>query len=138
MREAGIDPASIDVIILSHLHGDHIHGLRNKDGSLAYPNAIVYAPQPEMQFWMDPQRLSSAPAAARGGFDNVRRVFGGYPSDKLRLFKPGMEIAPGISSLSAPGHTPGHTVIQVRSGGDTFTFLGDTTNIPALFVTRPE
>lgn len=138
MREAGIDPDSIDVIILSHLHGDHINGLRNKDGSLAYPNAIVYVPQLEMDFWMDPDRLRTAPAAARGGFENVRRVFASYPTDKLRLFKPGMEIAPGISTMHAPGHTPGHTVIQVRSNGESFTFLGDTTNVPFLFVTRPD
>ena len=138
MREAGIDPDSIDVIILSHLHGDHINGLRNKDGSLAYPKALVYVPQPEMDFWMDADRLRTAPPASRGGFENARRVLGNYPADKLRLFKPGMDIAPGISTLHAPGHTPGHTVIQVRSNGESFTFLADTTNVPVLFVTRPD
>ena len=138
MREAGIDPASIDGVIISHFHGDHINGLRKKDGSLTFPHATIYVPAPEMQFWMDAERLRTAPEGARSGFENVHRVFDNYPAEKLSPFTPGTDITPGIQTISAPGHTPGHTVIQVHSGNEVFTFLGDTTNVPVLFVTRPD
>lgn len=137
LRAAGIAPESIHAIILSHLHGDHINGLRRKNGELGFPQAMVYVPQPEMAFWGDDARMQAAPEAARGGFQNVRRVFKDYPSNKLQLFAPGTRIEGVIDTMAAYGHTPGHTVIAIGSGKERFTFLGDTTNHPALFVRHP-
>ena len=68
MEKAGIEPASIDVVLMSHLHGDHINGLRRKDGSLVYPDATVYIPQPEFDHWMDDEKMAGVPEAGRGGF----------------------------------------------------------------------
>ena len=137
LRAAGIAPESIDTIILSHLHGDHINGLRRKSGELVYPQATVYVAQPEMAFWGDDARMQAAPEAARGGFQNVRRVFNDYPQDKLKLFTPGTRIDGVIDTLPAVGHTPGHTAIAIGSGKDRFTFIADTTNYPYLFVRHP-
>lgn len=137
LQAAGIAPASIDTIILSHLHGDHINGLRRKNGELVYPQATVYVAQPEMAFWGDDARMQAAPEAARGGFQNVRRVFNGYPQDKLKLFVPGTRIDGVIDTVPAFGHTPGHTMLAIGSGKERFTFLGDTTNYPYLFVRHP-
>ena len=138
MRAAGIAPDSIDRIIISHLHGDHINGLRRKDGSLIYPKAVVMVPQPELSFWMDDARMQAAPEAARGGFATARRVFANYPSALLKQFVPGSSLAPGIGTLATFGHTPGHTAVRVSSGQQRFTFIGDVTNVPALFVTNPD
>ena len=138
MRHAGIDPASIDAVILSHLHGDHINGLRRKDGSLVYPKALVYMPQPEAAFWMDDARMQALPEAARGGFMAVRGVFAGYPPAQLRPYAPGSSLAPGIHTIAAFGHTPGHTAIAVQSGTERFTFIGDVAHYPALFVRHPD
>lgn len=138
MRAAGIDPASIDVVIISHMHGDHINGLRRKDGSLVYPKALIYVPQPEMAFWMDDARMHAAPEAARGGFMTARRVFNGYPREQIKLFVPGSDIAPGIQTMPAFGHSPGHTAIRVQSGAQTFTFIADAAQLPALFVKHPD
>lgn len=138
MREAGIDPASIDRIILSHLHGDHIQGLRRKDGTLVYPQAKVYIPQPEAAFWMDDARMQALPESARGGFQAVRRVFNDYPRDRIEYFAPGADIAPGIQTLAAFGHSPGHTAIRVQSDGERFTFIADAAHLPVLFVQHPD
>ena len=138
MRAAGIDPASIDAVVLSHLHGDHINGLRRKDGSLVYPKALVYLPAPEHAFWLDAERRNAAPEAARGGFMAVQRVFQDYPADQLRLFEPGMAVVGGIESIPAFGHSPGHTALALRSGKERFTYLADAAHFPALFVRNPD
>lgn len=138
MQAAGIAPASIDVVVISHMHGDHINGLRRKDGSLVYPQATVYVPQPEAAYWLDDARMNAAPEAARGGFRAVRRVFDGYPRALLKLFAPGRPIAPGLDTVAAFGHSPGHTAIAVQSGGERFTFIGDVAHYPALFVQHPD
>lgn len=138
MQAAGIDPASIDVVVISHMHGDHINGLRRKDGSLVYPRATVYVPQPEVAHWLDDARMNATPEAARGGFMAVRRVFNGYPGEQLKQFMPGDRLAPGLETMAAFGHSPGHTAIAVQSGGERFTFIGDVAHYPALFVKNPD
>lgn len=138
MRAAGIDPESIDAVVLSHLHGDHVNGLRRKDGSLVFPKALVYVPAPEHAYWLDAERRNAAPEAARGGFMAVQRVFQDYPADQLRLFEPGMPVVGGIESIAAFGHSPGHTALTLRSGNERFTYLGDTAHVPALFVRNPD
>lgn len=138
MREAGIDPASIHSVIISHLHGDHIQGLRRKDGTLVYPQAVVHLPQPELAFWLDDARMQTAPEAARGGFQTVRRVFQNYPKELLRPFQPGSDLAPGLSTIAAFGHSPGHTALRVQSGGEIFTFIADAVHLPALFMRHPD
>ncbi len=137
LRAAGIDPASIDAVLISHFHGDHINGLRNRDGALAYPKARIHVPAPEWNFWMDDARMAAAPENVRGGFQGVRRVFGPIAASVQR-FEPGRDPLPGISSIAAYGHTPGHTAFSLRAGGQTFVYLGDLTNIPALFVRNPD
>lgn len=138
LRAAGIDPATIDAVVLSHLHGDHINGLRRKDGSLVYPNALVYLPSPEHAYWLDAARRDAAPEAARGGFLAVQRVFNNYPADQLRLYEPGLTVVGGIESIAAFGHSPGHTVLALGSGKDRFTYLADAAHFPALFVRNPD
>jgi glyoxylase-like metal-dependent hydrolase (beta-lactamase superfamily II) len=138
MRAAGIDPATIDAVVISHFHGDHINGLRRKDGSLVYPRAQVHVPAPEVAFWLDAARREATPEAARGGFNAVRRVFQDYPAAQLRQFTPGGSILPGVSSIAAFGHSPGHSAIALQSGGERFTFLADTAHFPALFVRNPD
>lgn len=137
LQAAGIAPESIGTIILSHLHGDHINGLRRKNGEWLFPKATVYVAQPEMAFWGDDARMQAAPEAARGGFQNVRRVFQNYPRTQLKLFTPGSQIDGVIDTIPAFGHTPGHTAIAVGSGKERFTFIGDTSNYPPLFVRQP-
>ncbi|ADZ69552.1 MBL fold metallo-hydrolase [Polymorphum gilvum] len=138
MRKAGLDPASIDVVLMSHLHGDHINGLRRKDGSLVYPQAKIYIPQPELDHWLDAQRMEAAPEAARGGFRNVRRVLDGYPEDRIVRFAPGDRLEGLFDSIACFGHSPGHTAFALGSGADSFTYLGDVAHYPALFVTNPD
>lgn len=138
MTAAGIDPRSVDAIVLTHFHGDHINGIRGRDGQLAFPNAKIFVPAPEWDFWMDDARMAAAPEAQRGGFQNVRRVFGPLGAAGVVRFVPGAEPVPGIMSMAAFGHTPGHTAFMVRSRAQRLVYWGDLTNVAALFVRNPD
>jgi glyoxylase-like metal-dependent hydrolase (beta-lactamase superfamily II) len=137
LAAAGIDPKTVDTILISHFHPDHINGIKTKDNVLVFPNAEINVPAPEWAFWMDDARMNAAPEAARGAFRNARRVFGDIAAN-VKRFEPGKEVAPGITSIAAHGHTPGHTVFAISSGSASMLVLGDTTNPPALFVRNPD
>jgi len=138
LAAAGFKPEDIDHVVISHFHGDHIQGLRNKDGSLVYPNAKVHVPAPEYAFWMDDERMNAAPEAMRGAFQAVRRVFGGMPADRLLKFEPGAVLVPSITSAPAFGHSPGMSIFTVASEGKKFTYVADVTNVPSLFARNPD
>lgn len=136
-RAAGYDPAKVDSVVISHFHGDHINGVRLRDGSAVFPNAEIQVPAPEWAFWMSDERMNAAPEAMRGAFQNVRRVFGPVASN-VKRFEPGADVAPGVASMAAFGHSPGHTVFVVNSGNAKLTYMADVTNHPALFVRNPD
>jgi glyoxylase-like metal-dependent hydrolase (beta-lactamase superfamily II) len=135
LAAAGIAPAAIDAIVISHFHPDHINGIKTKDDALVFPNAEVLVPAPEWAYWMDDAKLSTAPEGLKGNFLNVRRVF---KNVKVQQYEPGKEVAPGVTSIAAYGHTPGHTAFAVASGSQSMLVLSDITNHPWLFLRNPE
>jgi glyoxylase-like metal-dependent hydrolase (beta-lactamase superfamily II) len=136
LAAAGIDPKAVDTILISHFHPDHINGIKTKEDALVFPNAEIQVPGPEWAFWMDDAKMNNAPDAAKPVFRNARRVFGNIKD--VKQFEPGKEVAPGITSIAAYGHTPGHTAFTIASGDKSMLVLSDSTNHPALFVRNPE
>jgi glyoxylase-like metal-dependent hydrolase (beta-lactamase superfamily II) len=135
LAAAGIAPAAIDAIVISHFHPDHINGIKTKDDALVFPNAEILVPAPEWAYWMDDAKLSTAPQGLKLNFLNVRRVF---KNVKVTQYQPGKEVAPGVTSIAAYGHTPGHVAFAVASGSASMLVLSDTTNHPWLFLRNPE
>jgi glyoxylase-like metal-dependent hydrolase (beta-lactamase superfamily II) len=136
MQAAGIDPKAVDTVLISHFHGDHILGLRTKEGASAFPNAEVQVPEPEWVFWTDEGEMSRAPDNQKQAFANVRKVFDPIAKD-VKKYAADQELVPGITSLAAYGHTPGHMAFRVSSGSEQLLVLSDTSNHPALFVRNP-
>jgi len=134
---AGIDPKSIDQIVISHFHPDHINGIKTKENALVFPNAEILVSTPEWKYWMEDNTAASVPESAKGVFLNANRIFKDLAKQVTR-FEPGREVAPGITAIPAFGHTPGHVAYAVASGDQSILVLCDTTNHPWLFVRNPE
>jgi glyoxylase-like metal-dependent hydrolase (beta-lactamase superfamily II) len=137
LAAAGIAPDAIDIIVISHFHPDHIDGIKTKDGDKVFRNAEIVVPEPEWKFWMDDGNMSRASGAVHRYFLNARRIFKDIAKE-VRPFKPGAELAPGIVSMPAFGHTPGHTAFGIYSGNQSMLAMSDTAREPWLFVRHPE
>ena len=138
LAAAGIDPKSVDVVVISHFHGDHINGLLNADGTPAFPNAELLVPAVEWKYFMDDGEMSRAPAGRMEGvFKNARRVLETGLKKKATPYEWGKEVVPGLLAVETIGHTPGHTSYVLSSGSDKVFIQSDVTNHPALFVVNP-
>ncbi|MGE0060551.1 MAG: MBL fold metallo-hydrolase [Xanthobacteraceae bacterium] len=134
MQAAGIDVKAVDIVLISHFHGDHINGLKNADGTPAYTSAEIKVPEAEQKFWTDESNQSKANGANKGNFANVKKVFDGL---KTTPFEVGKEVAPGITAIATPGHTPGHVSFIISSGSKKLVVQGDVTNQPGVFMRNP-
>jgi glyoxylase-like metal-dependent hydrolase (beta-lactamase superfamily II) len=136
LKAAGIDRNQVDVVIISHFHGDHINGLLGTDNKLAFPNAEVLVPAAEWKYFMDDAEMGKQTSdRMKGVFAGARRVFDAL-GRKVTQYEPGKEIAPGITSMATYGHTPGHMSYVIASGNSKVIVQSDVTNIP-LFVRNP-
>lgn len=135
LKAAGIAPEDVTTVIISHFHGDHILGLKRKDGSKIYPNATLMVPQAECDFWLDDAKMKAAPEGAQVNFEAARKTMGDLD---MQRFAWGDEILPGFKSVQADGHTPGMSAIEIESAGERLMFVADITNNPLLFVRHPE
>ncbi len=138
LAAAGIDPKSVDMVVISHFHPDHVNGLLTSENLPAFPNAEILVPATEFKFWMDDGEMSRAPAGRMADlFKNNRRVFEAALQKKVTPYEWGREIAPGLLSVESVGHTPGHTSFILSSGSDRVFIQSDVTNNPVLFVSNP-
>ncbi|HKU08246.1 MAG TPA: MBL fold metallo-hydrolase [Bradyrhizobium sp.] len=140
LAAAGIDRNNVDIVIISHFHGDHINGLLAAENKPAFPNAEIMVPATEWKFWMDDGEMSKGMGnpILEGNFKNARRVFDAL-GRKVTPYESGKELAPGITSMASPGHTPGHSSFVVASGSDKVLVQVDITAGAAfLTVKNPE
>ncbi|WP_051935521.1 MBL fold metallo-hydrolase [Deinococcus sp. YIM 77859] len=113
LRRAGIDPASIDTVFITHGHGDHIGGLTTQ-GQPTFPAARHVMGAAEFSFWTAQPNPN---AAVQANLIGLR--------DRLTLLEPGAEIVPGLTAVASPGHTAGHLSVRAQRGGPGLLVFGD-------------
>lgn len=136
IEAAGFSPDSIDVVVLTHLHPDHISGLMS-GGKPSFPNARYVTGDTEYDFWSKEDLLSSGNEQMVGRAKAVQANV--VPlAEKAKFIKPGEDVVTGITSIEASGHTPGHMIYNIESAGKRFVIFADTTNHYAASLAKPD
>jgi glyoxylase-like metal-dependent hydrolase (beta-lactamase superfamily II) len=131
LQSLNVAPEQVDIILITHMHGDHIGGLL-RDGKVMFPQAEIYLPQPEYDYWMSDEK-----------FKQQQEVIAAY-KNKLHLFKPNelnkqsTPLLPGFTAYAAYGHTPGHTAFLLESDNEKMFVWGDVTHAMALQMPYPQ
>jgi glyoxylase-like metal-dependent hydrolase (beta-lactamase superfamily II)/predicted small lipoprotein YifL len=124
LADAGVDPASITDIFISHSHGDHVGGLVDAGGKLRFPNATVHLSQPE---W-----------AHMSGQEPYKPMVDAL-KPKVDAFVPGAELIDDtVRAVEVKGHTPGHSAYRITSGADSLLYIGDSMHHYVVSVQKPE
>jgi glyoxylase-like metal-dependent hydrolase (beta-lactamase superfamily II) len=133
----GIDPDDVDVVIISHFHGDHVSGLVAPDGAPAFPKAEITVPAEEWRFWMDDgERERATPGRMERLFEHNRQIFDPL-AERVRTHAWDEEVVPGVTAIATPGHSIGHTSYLVSSQGESVFLIQDVSNHPALSLEHP-
>ncbi len=124
LAAGGYTPGQVDKVVLSHLHGDHIGGLLT-DGAPTFANAQHMTAGAEFDFWA---------GAENDGFEgNVRPI-----AERIDFIGDGADIGSGVTGIMAAGHTPGHMVYRLESGGQNLILFADLANHPVLSLANPD
>ncbi len=133
LAAAGITPDTVDTVLVSHMHPDHIFGLMEKDtNAQVYPNAEILVNEAEYAFWTDPSIIESLPERRKGLAKRIQATFPKW--ENVSQFTGDSEVAPGIRAVNSFGHAPGHTNFHISSGNDQMMLIGDAIIVPALFL----
>lgn len=135
LRAAGIDPASITDVLLTHGHPDHLWGLTDLDGVPNLPEAQVHLSEADYRFFSDPAQDSHPKL---GPFMAKCRANLAAVGDRLHMIQDGQEVLAGVVAMAAPGHTPGHTVFLLQSGDQTLMLGGDLAHHHVIFPRYPD
>jgi glyoxylase-like metal-dependent hydrolase (beta-lactamase superfamily II) len=137
LAEAGFTPESVDLVVLTHLHTDHVGwNTREVDGAWVptFPNARYLTSRVEREFWAGAAMDEPRQQMFR---DSVLPVEDAGLLDLVDVAADGTEVAPGVRLVPTPGHTPGHVAVRLDSGGQTALITGDCVHHPVQ-VPRPE
>ena len=137
LAAAGIEPGQIDEVYITHMHGDHLHGTVTPEGGRMFPNATIRIAKADMDYWANPEVEAKAPENQKGRFIPAKRAVAAY-GDRIKPFNLGDELTPGIRSVDAAGHTPGHSCYMVQSGSARLLAIGDTMHVAPVQFPRPE
>ena len=138
LRAAGYAPEQVDVVLLTHLHADHVAGVLTPDGKPLFPNAEIHVAQTEADFWLSDENAAKAPKDFKPFFELARKSVAPYQAaGKFKTFSGEADFG-GIKAVPSNGHTPGHTSYLVESKGQRLLILGDAVHSHAVQFAHPE
>jgi glyoxylase-like metal-dependent hydrolase (beta-lactamase superfamily II) len=140
LEASGYTPAQVDEVYVTHLDGDHIGNLAIA-GKPTFPNAVLRAGKADAEFWFGPAALARANAEtnaqdraeAKVEIESKHALIGLYAAaGKFKPIEGEADLVPGIRAIPAPGHSPGHTIYEVTSKGQTLIVIGDLLHCAAV------
>jgi glyoxylase-like metal-dependent hydrolase (beta-lactamase superfamily II) len=135
----GYTPEEVDLVLVTHLHSDHVGGLTTQDGKRVFPNADVYVAKAESDFWLSPEIAAKAPKDAQPFFQSAKAIAAPYvEAGKWHTFTGSERIVDGMQLVPLPGHTPGHTGYEFSSNGQKILFWGDIVHAQRVQLQHPE
>jgi glyoxylase-like metal-dependent hydrolase (beta-lactamase superfamily II) len=139
LRSAGYTPEEVDLVLVTHLHADHVGGLTTQDGKRVFPNAEVYVAKTENDFWLSPEIAAKAPKDAQPFFQGAQAIAAPYiKAGKWHTFSGAESIVDGMQVVPLPSHTPGHTGYEFSSKGQKILFWGDIVHAVRVQLQHPE
>ncbi len=139
LAAAGIDPAEIEKVILTHMHPDHSAGLTDpKTGRKLFPNAELVVHENEPRHWNDDAAMAQASERAKKLYFQCAREQMAPYHNVMHTFSGSVEVFPGVTSVPLHGHTPGHSGYMISSGKDSLLIWGDIVHVPDIQIPRPE
>lgn len=124
----GVAPDSIDTVLLTHGHPDHVGGLVDGAGAPVFAGAELVVHDAELAFWKGRDDDNSGPP---------KRAFAAY-HQRLRPVADGATVLPGVVLHHLPGHTPGHSGYRIESDGASLLIWGDIVHLPGIQFARPD
>jgi glyoxylase-like metal-dependent hydrolase (beta-lactamase superfamily II) len=139
LRSAGYTPEEVDLVLVTHLHSDHIGGLTTQVGKRVFPNAEVYVAKEDSDFWLSPEMAAKAPKDAQPFFQSAQAIAAPYlKAGKWHTFSGSAPMVDGMQVVPLHGHTPGHTGYEFSSKGQKILFWGDTIHAQRVQLPRPK
>jgi glyoxylase-like metal-dependent hydrolase (beta-lactamase superfamily II) len=139
LRSAGYTVDQVDLVLVTHLHSDHIGGLTTQDGTRVFPNADIYVAKAESDFWLSPEIAAKAPKDAQPFFQSAQAIAAPYiKAGKWHTFSGSEPVVDGVRVVPLPGHTPGHTGYEFSSKGQKILFWGDIIHAQRVQLQHPE
>ncbi len=135
LRAAGFEPGQIDIVACTHAHCDHCWGLVDAAGARVFPNAQVAISEADLRFWTDDAN-KRGPAFMGVFIDGAKKNLNAY-RDRMIMVRDEQPLVPGVTALATPGHTVGHHVFAITSGGRTVVNTGDLAHHHAIMLRRP-
>ena len=137
LKAAGVEPAAIDTILVTHLHPDHIGGTFSKEGASLFPKAEMVVNEADIAFWTNNDIAAKAPADIKDFWAWAQSSLKAYDGRVRRFSKDG-EAVKSITAVQLPGHTPGHSGYMITSGNQSLLVWGDIIHSAALQFAKPD
>lgn len=137
LGDAGVDPAEVTKVVVTHGHPDHLWGAVNDFDELSFPEAEYYVAEKEFAFWMGDDAMNSLPEDRKSFAVGAKSRFKAI-EDKLKFVKEDDEIVSGLAVIETNGHTQGHISFELKSGSDSLVVLGDALTNSVISFEHPD
>lgn len=139
LRAAGFDRNDVSTVLLTHLHPDHACGILTPQGTMAFPNATVWAAKKDADHWLSPAALKAASERDKSLFTLVQNAVAPYEAKgSFHAFIDGNQLPSDFHLLTTPGHTPGHSSYLVSSAKESVLIWGDLVHSHSVQMAHPE